>query len=625
MSGGGGDAPLPHPANGGEFILSLLQNPQPHHQQQKQPPLLSRVTPMTIPQPQPQPQAQAQPQPQPQPQQQQPLVIDPAVAVVGPTLSFTPSWQSNARDPPSPWPHTLSPSFAPNFLGFPQNPCSSPGNQFAGNQFAGNQGALIDDLRRLGFSGIDNNNNHVIQQKHQEQKLVFGSLPSDILLNGNLLENSKLNLSKQQFDSRLNSNQISGPYAFQHRNSGERGKQQQHGGNYRPTSSAETPRPPPGFSGKPRGGGGGGGSRDFGNRRHVEHNVDKLKAEYSQLSSDNDMGLRGQLDHPGPPAGSNLQSVSAIDIEGSLLELHRDGGRDGFSRRDGGEVDGVGKKLLDSLIIEDESDDKNDKKQHRREKESRIDNRGQRLLSRRVRMLKRQMECSSDVYRLNAPLLAIYESLIPPEEERAKQKQLLALLEKLVCKEWPEARLYLYGSCANTFGVSKSDIDVCIAFNEDINKSEILLKLADILQSDNLQNVQGMETTYTVTVDDVECAYFDQVEKLRNFGSCNKETVAQLVWAFFKYWAYGHDYANSVISVRRGSIIGKREKDWTMRIGNDRHLICIEDPFVTSHDLGRVVDKFSIRVLREEFERAADIMQYDPNPCMTLFEPYVPS
>ena len=72
-------------------------------------------------------------------------------------------------------------------------------------------------------------------------------------------------------------------------------------------------------------------------------------------------------------------------------------------------------------------------------------------------------------------------------------------------------------------------------------------------------------------------------------------------------------------------LYSKREKDWTRRIGNDRHLICIEDPFVTSHDLGRVVDKFSIRVLREEFERAADIMQYDPNPCKTLFEPYVPS
>ena len=64
-----------------------------------------------------------------------------------------------------------------------------------------------------------------------------------------------------------------------------------------------------------------------------------------------------------------------------------------------------------------------------------------------------------------------------------------------------------------------------------------------------------MEPTYSVTVDDIECAFFDQVGKLCDFGSRNKETIAQLVWAFFNYWAYRHDYANSVISVRTGSII----------------------------------------------------------------------
>jgi DNA polymerase sigma len=64
-----------------------------------------------------------------------------------------------------------------------------------------------------------------------------------------------------------------------------------------------------------------------------------------------------------------------------------------------------------------------------------------------------------------------------------------------------------------------------------------------------------MRTTYSVTVDDIQCAYFDQVEKLRGFGSQNKETIARLVWAFFNYWAYGHDYANAVISVRTGSIL----------------------------------------------------------------------
>ncbi|KAB2052283.1 hypothetical protein ES319_A12G109800v1 [Gossypium barbadense] len=704
MPGGGGDAPREPTANGGEFLLSLLQKPpQQQEQQQRQSPLLSGVTPMLIPQPLQQQQLHQQ-------LHQQPLPLDPAVAAVGRVFPLqSPSWPSNGRDLSTPWAQTISSPLVPNFLGFPQNPWSS-----SGNQFVGNRGDLNDDLRRLGFPSVDNNSNNLIknliQQKHpeqqqqqqqQQQKLVFGSFPSDIqilqkpegLLNGNLFEKSNLDLSKPANSS---------AYAFQHQS--ERGKQQQHHvGNYR-----ETLRPPPGFSGKSRGG----GSRDFGARRnHLEHNVDKLRAEYSQLSNDNEMGLRRQLDHPGPPAGSNLQS--GTDIKESLMELHRFGG---------GQVDEVGERIIESLLIEEESEDKNDKKHHRHEKESRIDNRGQKLLSQRVRMLKRQMECRSDIHRLNAPLLAIYESLIPPKEEKTKQQQLLALLEKLVWKEWPQAKLFPYGSCVNDFGVSRSDIDICLALNEDINnKSEILLKLADILQSDNLQNVQaltrarvpivklmdpvtgiscdicinnvlavvntkllrdyaqidarlrqlafivkhwaksrgvnetyrgtlssyayvlmcihflqqrrpailpclqGMEKTYNITVDNIECAYFDQIEKLHNFGSSNKETVAQLVWGFFNYWAYGHDYANSVISVRTGSIISKQEKDWTRRIGNDRHLICIEDPFETSHDLGRVVDKFSIRVLREEFERAADIMQFDPNPCVKLFEPYVHS
>lgn len=111
------------------------------------------------------------------------------------------------------------------------------------------------------------------------------------------------------------------------------------------------------------------------------------------------------------------------------------------------------------------------------------------------------MRCRSDIKRLDAPFLAIFEVLIPAEEEKAKQKQLLALLEKLISKEWPEARLYLYGSCANSFGVSHSDIDLCLAIGDsDINKSEVLLKLADILQSDNLQNVQVSQNALRIAM-----------------------------------------------------------------------------------------------------------------------------
>lgn len=108
-----------------------------------------------------------------------------------------------------------------------------------------------------------------------------------------------------------------------------------------------------------------------------------------------------------------------------------------------------------------------------------------------MRRFRRQIECRSDINQLNTAFLTIYESLIPSKEEEAMQKQLFALLEKHVTKEWPKARLYLYGSCANSFGFRKSDIDVCLLIEDaDVNKSEVLLKLADILQSDNFQNVQ---------------------------------------------------------------------------------------------------------------------------------------
>ncbi|KAG2723310.1 hypothetical protein I3760_02G164400 [Carya illinoinensis] len=760
MTGGAGEQTPPPASNGGDFLLSLLQKQHHRHQQ-----------------------------PQTHPQQQlQSLAVDPAVAAVGPTLPLAPPlWTPNSLDLPyvlPPWPHPLSapPGFPSNFLGLPQNPIPPPRNQFPGNQIPENNTLFGDDLRRSGLPRIDTRGNSgtenfIVQQKHQEHKLKFGSFPSEIhcsegLLSGNSgssLDNIHFTTSKEReagpgsksyngldmnwpFEPRMNSKTDPNSDAFRRGNynsqeqerRGVELRKQYHNGNFKPT-------PPPGFPSEPSGKGNW-DSRNI--RRGFEKNVDKERTNHIEFGNSSfswegedemirrlsiedgktrgeksgGLGLSRQLDRPGPSTGSNLHSLSASDTEESESKLHNEihefkngnkyRGRHGLKE---GKLDDFGEQLVDSLLLENESDGKNSASQHRssREKDARSDSRGNRLLSQRMRMMKRQIQCRSDLGRLNAPFLAIYESLIPAEEEKAKQKQLLTLLERLVCTEWPKARLYLYGSCANSFGVSKSDIDVCLAIEDmDVNKSEIILRLADIFQSDNLQNVQAltrarvpivklmdpvtglscdicinnilavvntkllrdyalidarlrqlafivkhwaksrgvnetyqgtlssyayvimcihflqqrrpailpclqeMETTFSATVEGVECAFFDQVEKLRDFGSCNNETISQLVWAFFNYWAYHHDYANSVISIRTRNIISKQGKDWTRRIGNDRHLICIEDPFQVSHDLGRVVDKYSIKVLREEFERAADIMQYDPNPCGKLFEPY---
>lgn len=337
----------------------------------------------------------------------------------------------------------------------------------------------------------------------------------------------------------------------------------------------------------------------------------------------------------------------------------------------------------------------------------------------RVRMRRRWVECRHDIDNFTSGLLSIYESLKPSEEHKSKQKQLVDSLAKSVRKEWPNAELHLYGSCANSFGTSHSDVDVCLEIEIGTGSAaEVLLTLAEILRTDAFENVeaitsarvpivrmsdpgsgfscdicvnnlfavantkllkdyaqiderllqlafivkhwaklrgvnetyrgtlssyayvlmcinflqlrepkilpclQAMEPTYTMVVDDTECAYFDEVHQLHDFGAENKESISELLWAFFHYWAFHHDYRNDVISVRMGKPVSKQEKNWTTRVGNDRHLMCIEDPFETSHDLGRVVDRQTIRILREEFERAAGILQYDDDPCVALFEPY---
>jgi hypothetical protein len=140
---------------------------------------------------------------------------------------------------------------------------------------------------------------------------------------------------------------------------------------------------------------------DSGNRRRgLEHNVDKQKANYlefgsSYISSDaederltrlsmegeksSELRLSRQLDRPGLTAGSNLPSVSGLDIEESISNLHSeivefgDGnsfqGRDKFKEDGSNELDDIGEQLVDSLLLENESDGKNGARKHRTSRE----------------------------------------------------------------------------------------------------------------------------------------------------------------------------------------------------------------------------------------------------------------
>ncbi|XP_034205278.1 UTP:RNA uridylyltransferase 1 isoform X2 [Prunus dulcis] len=605
MAGGGGDAPPLPASNGGEFLLSLLQQ-KPHllhHQQQHQH----------------------------QQQQQQSPVLDPAVAAVGPTLPFPPipPWaSSNGRDHLSQLPNpsssslwsTQSPPSPFNFLGFPQNPYPSPSPpnpfpQFGGNQFPGNL-ALTDDLRNLvGFQSPSNNalqsqNFAQLKQQHQEQqKLKFSYFPSDIIRNPepsvNANTSSEVSNLSNGFDRslNLNPNNSSTSNEFRHGNPdtfNSREQERRGGGGAGAGRGKQFQRntPPPGFGNNSRGG----GNWDSGSRRRdFEHNVDRERQSSSEFVRNRDasfedervrrlasedsrirgngargLGFSAQLDDPGPPTGANLHSASASEIEKSMMNLQHE------------------------KDDKNEEDDKNEAKQHHNSREKALT----RARVPIVKLMDPVTGISCDIC-INNVLAVINTKLL---RDYAKIDARLRQLAFIV-KHWAKSR-----------GVNET-------YQGTLSSYAYVLMCIHFLQQRRpavLPCLQEMQSTYSVTVENIECAFFDQVDKLRDFGSPNREPIAKLVWAFFNYWAYGHDYANSVISVRTGSILSKREKDWTRRIGNDRHLICIEDPFEISHDLGRVVDKYSIKVLREEFERAAEIMQYDANPCVKLFEPYVP-
>ena len=158
-----------------------------------------------------------------------------------------------------------------------------------------------------------------------------------------------------------------------------------------------------------------------------------------------------------------------------------------------------------------------------------------------------------------------------------------------------------------------------------------------------LPRLQEERPTVDVQCGEWRATFCGDAEKFQGYGARNPITLGQLLFKFLEYWAsmhvnsrsstnnrpvlgcpgaWGHSYTDGVVSIRTGGWLTKAEKGWTKRVGNERHLICIEDPFQLAHDLGRVVDRTSIRVLRDEFIAAYSVVLNNPNPLPKLLAPY---
>jgi len=76
-------------------------------------------------------------------------------------------------------------------------------------------------------------------------------------------------------------------------------------------------------------------------------------------------------------------------------------------------------------------------------------------------------------------------------------------------QEWPNAQMHLYGSCANSFGTSHSDVDVCLEMEIGTEGAvEVLLRLADVLRTDGFENVEVNPSLSFATELYIVCLYF---------------------------------------------------------------------------------------------------------------------
>jgi Cid1 family poly A polymerase len=125
---------------------------------------------------------------------------------------------------------------------------------------------------------------------------------------------------------------------------------------------------------------------------------------------------------------------------------------------------------------------------------------------------------------------------------------------------------------------------------------------------------------YTAS-DGSESSFNDEVEKLRGFGTKNKTSLGLLLFQFFRYYGYEFNYDESVVSVRHGRVLARKEKGWTLGSKDGQWRLCIEEPFNTTRNLGNSADSTAFRGIHLELRIAfLNICKLKLNKMMERYE-----
>lgn len=105
--------------------------------------------------------------------------------------------------------------------------------------------------------------------------------------------------------------------------------------------------------------------------------------------------------------------------------------------------------------------------------------------------------------------------------------------------------------------------------------------------------------------------FADDIEALRGCGDANKESLAQLLFQFFRHYGYEFDYATCVVSVKEGRLLSREEKGWQRSNYWDKEAqkrLCVEEPFTINRNLGNSADEYAWSGVHNEIRRAHELL-----------------
>ncbi|GAB7339787.1 hypothetical protein MBLNU457_6339t1 [Dothideomycetes sp. NU457] len=165
------------------------------------------------------------------------------------------------------------------------------------------------------------------------------------------------------------------------------------------------------------------------------------------------------------------------------------------------------------------------------------------------------------------------------------------------------------------------------AFGGTISSYTWICMIMNFLQSRQppiLPSLQKLPDSRRSTINGKISPFADDLDSIKGYGKDNHESLGELLFRFFRFYGYEIDYAESVVSVKEGRVVPRKEKGWDATNYHDkeaRSRLCVEEPFNNARNLGNSADDYAFSGIHQEIRRAFDLIaQGKLDECCEQYE-----